>query len=63
MKTIIDKNHLITYLGMLKNQIKNMENRLNTESYIPEHEEVEELLEHLKIKYQNILDEYAEKLI
>ena len=63
MNATIDKDHIITYLGMLKNQIKNMETRLNTESYTSEHEEVEELIENLKIKYENILDEYAEKLI
>jgi len=52
-----------SYVEMLKNQIEGMTQRLNEEPYSAELEEVEELLEHLKIKYQSFLDTYSEILI
>jgi len=58
-----NKDSIMSYMEMLKHQIEGMTQRLNEEPYTAELEEVEELLEHLKIKYQSFLDTYPEMII
>ena len=63
MESTPDKNAIRTYAKMLKSQIEKMTERLNTESYQPEHEDVEDLLEGIKFKYQYLLDTHPEMFI
>lgn len=53
----------IYYFWIGASNINKLEQRLNEESYKPEHLELEKLIETLKYKHSDIINTYAEKLI
>ena len=57
------RDNIRSQYKMLNKQALNIENRLNTDSYSSDSEELTERLEHLMIKIDFLEEKYAELLI